>query len=435
MVKLLNRAKMTVSGTPSTGNITLNAAVTNYQTFAQAGAVDTNVIRYAVEDGANWEVGSAVLSSSATVMTRTVEESSNSNNPVDLTSAAIVFATVSAADFESNPAPRWTTTPATSIDLANDGSTAVTLTGIAVDENFPVRYSWDGFSGSTIYDASSLPPQLASAPVINQSTGVTTLVGSGTESNAGTYYHRSRATDGINTTTQTTEVKLQFIPTSGMTGWYDTATSTIGTSGGQPTISDVSGSNNNVGVGVNTPIYNATGFANKPSLYSGTGGGYIDFDDADYSGGSGVGSMYLIMTNEYTNDYQVQYINQPIVYQLRNHGSSSLKAMGYSNSHTTNAVLRVNKTDIPNPTAAGSNPAYTDLLQNGTWTDIIDDKMHSIGITNVDFGVSGARVFGGGSLPAQGHFRAILFYNRNLSNAEMDQLHDYYKNIYGSDMV
>lgn len=212
MVKLLNRAKMSVSGTPSTGNITLNAAVTNYQTFAQAGAVDTDVIRYAVEDGANWEVGSAVLSSSATVMTRTVEESSNSNNPVDLTSSAIVFATVSAADFEANPAPRWTTEPASTLTLANDGSTAVTLTGVAVDEaGFPVRYSWDGYSGSTIYDADSLPPQLASAPVINQTTGVTSLVGSSTSSNAGTYYHRSRATDGINTLWSTTAISLAFL--------------------------------------------------------------------------------------------------------------------------------------------------------------------------------------------------------------------------------
>ena len=423
---------MSVTGTPSTGNITLNAAVTNYQTFAQAGAVDTDVIRYAVEDGSNWEVGSAVLSSSATVMTRTVEESSNSNNPVDLTSAAIVFATVSAADFEANPAPRWTTTPATSIDLANDGSTAVTLTGVAVDESFPVRYSWDGYSGSTIYDASSLPPQLASAPVINQSTGVTSLVGSSTSSNAGTYYHRSRATDGINTTTQTTEVKLQFIPTSGMTGWYDAATSTIGTSGGQPTISDVSGSNNNVGVGVNSPVYSATGFANKPSLYAGSGtSAHISFEDTDYSGGSGVGSMYLIMTNEETNDYQAMYKNNSILWALRNHGASSLSAMTYSNSNTTNAVLRVNKTDVPNPTAAGSNSAYNTLINSYT------DRMHSIGITNVDFGASGVRVFGGASsiFHSVGHFRAILFYNRNLSNTEMDQLHDYYKNIYGNDMA
>lgn len=211
MVKLLDRVKMTVTGTPGTGNITLNAAEAGFQTFAQAGAVDTDVVRYAVTDGTGFEIGTAVLSSSATVMTRTVDQSSNSNNALNLTSNAVVFATLSAADLSANPAPRWTTEPATTLALASDGSTAVTLTGVAVDEaGFPVRYSWDGYSGSTIYDADSLPPQLASAPVINQTTGVTSLVGSSTSSNAGTYYHRSRATDGINTLWSTTAINLVF---------------------------------------------------------------------------------------------------------------------------------------------------------------------------------------------------------------------------------
>jgi len=434
MTKFANRAKMSISST-GTGNVTLNAAETGYQTFAQAGIVDSDSIRYIIEDGTAWEIGIGLMSSSATVMARTVEESSNSNNALDLTSSAKVLIGITAQDFEANPAPRWTTTPATSIDLANDGSTAVTLTGVAVDENFPVRYSWDGYDsgGSTIYDASSLPPQLASAPVINQSTGVTSLVGSSTGSNAGTYYHRSRATDGINTTTQTTEVKLQFIPTSGMTGWYDAATSTIGTSGGQPTISDVSGSNNDVGLGVNTPVYSATGFANKPSIYSNsTTFGNIVFSDANYSGGAGVGSMYLIMTNELTSKYQADDISNTINWGVRNHTSSTGRAMSLADAGTTNAVLRVDKTDVPNPTASGSANAYCTLINSST------TKMHSIGITNVDFGSSGVRVFGtsafSGGQNAQGHFRAILFYNRNLSNTEMDQLHDYYKNIYGSDM-
>jgi len=210
MTKFANRAKMSISST-GTGNVTLNAAVAGYRTFAAAGIVDTDVIRYIIEDGTSWEIGTGLMSSSATVMARTVEESSNSNAALDLTSAAKVLIGITAQDFEANPAPRWTTTPASTLNLATDGSTAVTLTGVAVDENFPVRYSWDGYSGSTIYDASSLPPQLASAPVINQSTGVTSLVGSSTGSNAGTYYHRSRATDGINTLWSTTAISLVFI--------------------------------------------------------------------------------------------------------------------------------------------------------------------------------------------------------------------------------
>lgn len=209
MTKFANRAKMSISST-GTGNVTLNAAEVGYQTFAQAGIVDSDSIRYIIEDGTAWEIGTGLMSSSATVMARTVEESSNSNNALNLTSAAKVLIGITAQDLEANPAPRWTTQPAERLVLNNGGSTAVTLTGVAVDENFPVRYSWDGYSGSTIYGPDSLPPQLASAPSINQSTGVTSLVGSSTASNEGTYYHRTRATDGINTLSSTTRVALSF---------------------------------------------------------------------------------------------------------------------------------------------------------------------------------------------------------------------------------
>ena len=433
MVKLLNRAKMSVSGTPSTGNITLNAAITNYQTFAQAGAVDTDVIRYAVEDGAAWEVGSAVLSTSATVMARTVEESSNSNNAVDLTSSAIVFATVSAADFEANPAPRWTTTPATAINLDSDGSTAVTITGVAVDENFPVRYSWDGYSGSTIYDADSLPPQLASAPSINQSTGVTSLVGSSTSSNAGTYHHRSRATDGINTTTQTTAVTLIFMPTSGLTGWYDADFSTIGTSGSELTMTDYHSSNSAAGLSVGAPV-TSTKFG-KPSIYLVTND-YFGFVDSDYSA-SNASTMIMIFEDPDTSNSHVGGLNGNPLWFERSHAASSVILMNNSNYWDGNPgsatpKVRVNKTDIPNTLASGSAAASETALST--------TKMNSMAICGANLGASGVKVMGyyynnaGVGTPAM-HFRALLVYNRILSNAEIDEVHDYYGNIYGSDMA
>ena len=50
MAKIFNLARMTVSGTPGTGNITLNAAVSGLLTFAQAGVVDGDVIEYSIKD-------------------------------------------------------------------------------------------------------------------------------------------------------------------------------------------------------------------------------------------------------------------------------------------------------------------------------------------------------------------------------------------------
>ena len=221
MAKLANRAKMTISST-GTGNITLASAVAGYQSFLDAGVSDNDVIRYIIEDnnGADWEIGTAAVSNNSTVLVRTVEESSAANNAaLNLTSSAKVFIGVTAKDLD-NAAPIFTTTPPASLGLQTDGSTAVTLNAKAYDENagIPINYSWDAWAtgGSTIYDASSLPPQLASAPSINQSTGVFSLVGSSNSANAGNVNFRVKASDGVKVATHNTFLALNF----GLTDCY-----------------------------------------------------------------------------------------------------------------------------------------------------------------------------------------------------------------------
>lgn len=97
MATLVNRAKV-ATATTGTGTITLGAAESGYQTFADAGLVDTNVVRYVIEDGTAWEIGSGTYTASGTTLSRTLDESST-GALLNLTGAAVVFVSATAADF------------------------------------------------------------------------------------------------------------------------------------------------------------------------------------------------------------------------------------------------------------------------------------------------------------------------------------------------
>jgi hypothetical protein len=90
MVKLVNRAKMTTA-TTGTGTITLGSASSGYQSFADAGVVDADVVQYVIEDGSAWEIGTGTYTASGTTLTRTVTESSNADAAITLTGSAVVF--------------------------------------------------------------------------------------------------------------------------------------------------------------------------------------------------------------------------------------------------------------------------------------------------------------------------------------------------------
>lgn len=95
---LHDMAKMTVTGTPGTGTITLNAASLGFQTFAAAGVQNLELVSYSIVDGNDFEVGRGLYTTSGTSLTRGPIFSSNSNNAVSLTSAAIVAIVVLAED-------------------------------------------------------------------------------------------------------------------------------------------------------------------------------------------------------------------------------------------------------------------------------------------------------------------------------------------------
>ena len=138
MVTLVNRAKVTTA-TTGTGTITLGSAESGYQSFADAGVTDGDVVRYVIEDGNDWEIGSGTYTATGTTLTRTVDESSNSDAALNLTGSAVVFITAAAEDvfqgelFAENPSSPTTplsySTNGISIGSgASNGSNSVTRT-------------------------------------------------------------------------------------------------------------------------------------------------------------------------------------------------------------------------------------------------------------------------------------------------------------------
>lgn len=99
--KLANRVKMSVSGTPGTGTITLGVNVTGFQTFAAAGISNGDTVPYVLEDGTSWEVGVGTYSSSGPSLARTsISASSNSGSAISATQYAYIMLSPLASDLQ-----------------------------------------------------------------------------------------------------------------------------------------------------------------------------------------------------------------------------------------------------------------------------------------------------------------------------------------------
>jgi hypothetical protein len=96
MVTLVNRAKVATS-TTGTGAVSLGAAEDGYQTFADAGLTGNEDVRYTIEDGDDWEIGTGGINGAVTTMSRTLIESSTGSK-LNLSGSAVVYLTAAGQD-------------------------------------------------------------------------------------------------------------------------------------------------------------------------------------------------------------------------------------------------------------------------------------------------------------------------------------------------
>jgi len=133
MVKLVNRAKVTTS-TTGTGTITLGSAVNGFQTFADAGIADGQSVRYTIEDGDDFEIGSGTYTASGTTLTRSVDESTNSDAALNLSGNAKVFIVAAATDLQK----------AADMDQGVATGDSPTFVGVTATGNITVSGTVDG---------------------------------------------------------------------------------------------------------------------------------------------------------------------------------------------------------------------------------------------------------------------------------------------------
>ncbi len=443
MVKLVNRAKMTVAS-GGAGTLTLGTAPDGYQTFTASGVSTGDYIRYAIEDGSNWEVGLGYYNATGPTLARnTIHESSNSGNAITCSSDAVIFVTMSAEDFTDNASPSFTGTIPSTLELTSGAVSTINAKALD-DDGFPVTYSFDAHNGTTVYSASSLPPQFSSVS-INQTTGVFSLTATTQASGGGNVNFRVRASDGVRTATKTTACSLSFLPTNGLTGLYDMKDSNS-YSGSGSTWADVSGNSGpNLTIDTSVVTYNSSGIGGIPSLSldTNTATPAVKAGPAYPTGLTDPNSPYantVVMIYSRPSSLSQTWgfwlansVSQGGAIKFESSNSAALQTgtgpsgtWPHSAANTTSSLF-INKVD------------QTSMTQQQLRDFLLDsnnqDKYHSFVLTNGHYLHGWATSNVPTNLPQgglRGDIRALVFYNRALASSELAGLHAHFAADYTS---
>tara|TARA_B100001939_G_scaffold28848_1_gene22894 strand:+ start:239 stop:3022 length:2784 start_codon:yes stop_codon:yes gene_type:complete len=302
----------------------------------------------------------------------------------------------------NDESPVITTEPPTTTQSLNADGTTSTVTMVAQDpEGFDITY---GIAYKTANNAR--PAQLSADTTINQSTGVFTFTPSTTTSDAGSFRARLSASDGARITTRLVDFDLGFYPAESAllaryefydTNCYNPSTSTTA-------LNDNSGNGNNQTIsnpGTHTGSGNMTFNSNTTITFTGLNATkawfVLYYPPSGWNQGilfgNGGSSYYATFNSSQTTDY---------------YGSN------YSAHSGATIVDRVN----------GTNPTNRQAAYNAM--DI--SSMNSIINSGTNMGFSGGLAYQQYSSWTPTHYvRAMVFFDRELTLAEMESLHNHYR--------
>jgi hypothetical protein len=282
MLKLANRAKMSTS-TTGTGTLTLGSAASGFQSFADAGVVDGDVVRYVIEDGTAWEIGQGTYTASGTTLSRTVLESSNSDTAISLSGTATVLITAAAEDVAQIKIDTYTTAGSTTWTKPIWAKMVkIILIGGGGGGGSGSRYATSSARGGGA-GGGGAGTVSAIVPASYLSDTETVVVGAGGTGGASQTVDTNNGNVGNNGTSSTFSIYAAGFGVGG--GFGRTTNADGGSSRGTTTMESVVGTN---GGAANSATASAgTASANITSTGGGGGGGQAAAATASVSGGAG----------------------------------------------------------------------------------------------------------------------------------------------------
>ena len=336
----------------------------------------------------------------------------------------------------TNDSPTTITGVNGTYQLATDG-TATTVTAVSTDpEGFPLTWSYAVTTGS-----------LGSTATVSQADNVFTITPSTTEADAGTFSITFSVTDGatgaVNAVSAFTLAFTPPLPTSGLLALYD-MNDTNSYSGSGSTWSDVSG-NSGPDLTIDTSVvtYNSSGIGSisslsldtntsTPSVTYTSGNGGLTNSASPYS--STVIMIFSPSSNTPTWGYMfASAYSQGAALKFETSSSSALQTgTAFSGSWQHNAARPTSKFYIDKVDETSmTQQEFKDFLRNTN----NQNKYHSFVLTDGHFLYGWATNNHHANLPQaalRGDIRALVFYDRVLTSAEIDDVHDHFAGDYTS---